>query len=687
MKKIFTLYFVTSFFIGFTQQGINYKAIVKDNLGNVVSSTTIDVQFSILQGIGQTNVYQETHTPTTDANGIIILNIGEGTAVSGNYTTINWAQDDHFLNVQIDTGSGYIDLGTTQFMAVPYAITANSATFKTKNSITSNSPGDLSSDDFVFGSTSLDNISGTSDDKRFFFDKSKAAIRAGQENGTGWDDTNVGLYSAGFGFNTEASGSYSFSAGNQNTASGSSTVAFGNNTTASGLYSGAFGLGSTASGHTSFSFGISTNASGRYGLATGSGTRAESFNSTAIGAYNIGGGNASVWQNTDPLFEIGNGIDDANRSNALTILKNGIITAPSLDLAEITDNKTLTTKEYVDQNGSSGLEVINEGNGPGWRLKGRNPANYGNIGVNAIDLSGHFGNYNQGGALGTGSFAVGVYTKSMGIYSFSSGLYSEANTTTSHALGGGVISNSIRAVALGSYNLGLGSGDTNWIPAEPILEVGIGLNDSNRSNALTILKNGNVGITTSNPNAKLHVTSGADASLTNDTGFIVLGDVNGVNLALDSNEIMARNNGTTATLLLQRDGGDVSVGGTVVHSSDRRLKKDIENISYGLHEILQLQPKQYFWKSRKEQTEKSLGLIAQDVQSVIKSIVHQRNDVDKTLSVSYTELIPVLIKAIQEQQKEIETLKNTITTLEALNEKIKVYEKLEARISKLESNQ
>jgi hypothetical protein len=55
------------------------------------------------------------------------------------------------------------------------------------------------------------------------------------------------------------------------------------------------------------------------------------------------------------------------------------------------------------------------------------------------------------------------------------------------------------------------------------------------------------------------------------------------------------------------------------------------------------------WKNR-EQKNKSFGLIAQDVQSIIKEIVHIGEDKDKTLSLSYTELIPVLIKAIQEQQ-------------------------------------
>jgi hypothetical protein len=101
--------------------GINYKALIKDGAGNVVTNDLIVVQFQILQGGGMTNVYQETHTPTTDANGIVILNIGTG-STGGVFADIDWGRDSHYLNVQINTGSGLINMGTTQFMAVPYAL-------------------------------------------------------------------------------------------------------------------------------------------------------------------------------------------------------------------------------------------------------------------------------------------------------------------------------------------------------------------------------------------------------------------------------------------------------------------------------------------------------------------------------------------------------------------------------------
>ncbi len=109
--------------ISIAQNGINYKALIKDANGDALVSQGIFVQFQILES-GTLNVYQETHDTTTDANGIVVVNIGEGTVDSGNFLTVDWGSADHFLNVQVDSGDGLVDLGTTQFKSVPYAMMA-----------------------------------------------------------------------------------------------------------------------------------------------------------------------------------------------------------------------------------------------------------------------------------------------------------------------------------------------------------------------------------------------------------------------------------------------------------------------------------------------------------------------------------------------------------------------------------
>lgn len=97
-------------------------------------------------------------------------------------------------------------------------------------------------------------------------------------------------------------------------------------------------------------------------------------------------------------------------------------------------------------------------------------------------------------------------------------------------------------------------------------------------------------------------------------------------------------------------------------SSDRRLKTNIENLGYGLGEIMALQPSRYNWKTTPDK-DKQLGLIAQDVKKVVPEIV-SGDEVNGTLSINYTALIPVLINAVKEQQTQIEELKKKIEFLE-----------------------
>ena len=107
------------------QSGINYKAVIRDASGNIVSNDFILIQFSILES--SSPVFTEIHTPTTDANGLVILNIGTGTPTQGSYNNVNWNGDSHSLNVKINAGNGLVDLGTTEFNEVPYAISAEKA--------------------------------------------------------------------------------------------------------------------------------------------------------------------------------------------------------------------------------------------------------------------------------------------------------------------------------------------------------------------------------------------------------------------------------------------------------------------------------------------------------------------------------------------------------------------------------
>ncbi len=117
----------------------------------------------------------------------------------------------------------------------------------------------------------------------------------------------------------------------------------------------------------------------------------------------------------------------------------------------------------------------------------------------------------------------------------------------------------------------------------------------------------------------------------------------------------------------------LEVAGTVAgtswtNTSDQRFKENIMPINYGISTVNQLKPVTYDWntqgKERGGDNKNHMGFIAQDLEKVLPSIVNTAPDSYKT--VNYMELIPVLTKAIQEQQKQIEFLMKKIETLEKM---------------------
>jgi hypothetical protein len=165
------------------------------------------------------------------------------------------------------------------------------------------------------GSVLFDGATGTTpvsgEGTRFMWIPEKAAFRAGYVEGTQWDDSLVGGYSTAMGRETTASGDASTAIGRETTASGLVSTAMGYYTTASSYYSTAMGLITTASGWASTAMGESTTANS-YALFT-AGRFSDTTSSTS----------KTSWVSTDPLFQVGNGTEYADRNNALTILKNG----------------------------------------------------------------------------------------------------------------------------------------------------------------------------------------------------------------------------------------------------------------------------------------------------------------------------------------------------------------------------
>ncbi|MHC1703669.1 MAG: tail fiber domain-containing protein [Tenuifilaceae bacterium] len=131
--------------------------------------------------------------------------------------------------------------------------------------------------------------------------------------------------SVAIGFDNIASGLHSISLGERATSSGSAAVATGFNSTSRGDYSFSSGYRSTAIGTSSFSANNNTKSTGYHSAAFGYYTVARAFGSFVVGHYNdtTGIASTSMYAQTDPLFVVGNGWEEAHRSNAFTVLNNG----------------------------------------------------------------------------------------------------------------------------------------------------------------------------------------------------------------------------------------------------------------------------------------------------------------------------------------------------------------------------
>jgi uncharacterized protein (TIGR02145 family) len=106
-------------------QKINFQSIVRNTSGVIVSNKSVNFKITILSGtITGTPVYSETHLKTTDAIGLVSLQIGTGTVVSGVFSSIDWGNALHFIKLEADFSGGntYVTLGTQELMSVPYAL-------------------------------------------------------------------------------------------------------------------------------------------------------------------------------------------------------------------------------------------------------------------------------------------------------------------------------------------------------------------------------------------------------------------------------------------------------------------------------------------------------------------------------------------------------------------------------------
>lgn len=116
---------ISSTLFGQAPEKMTFQSVVRDGSDNLITSTPVGIQISVLQGSSTgVAVFIERHTPTTNANGLATLEIGNGTTVAGNFSTIDWSTGTYYLKTEVDPtgGTTYSIAGTSQLLSVPYAL-------------------------------------------------------------------------------------------------------------------------------------------------------------------------------------------------------------------------------------------------------------------------------------------------------------------------------------------------------------------------------------------------------------------------------------------------------------------------------------------------------------------------------------------------------------------------------------
>ncbi|NHM00596.1 hypothetical protein [Flavobacterium difficile] len=152
MKKSKNLFLILLLigFVSFGQapQGFSYQAVIRNASDAIVANASVGMRISVLQGsVSGSAVYVETHVSNTNGNGLLTLNVGGGSVVSGSLATLDWTAGPYFIKTETDPtgGTSYSITGTAQILSVPYALYAvkagSSAAAGTDTQITFNNSG------------------------------------------------------------------------------------------------------------------------------------------------------------------------------------------------------------------------------------------------------------------------------------------------------------------------------------------------------------------------------------------------------------------------------------------------------------------------------------------------------------------------------------------------------------------
>lgn len=397
MKNILktTLFLLFSFFCSLHSNaqwvnGMSYQAVIRNSSNALITNTVVGVKVSILEtSASGTVVFAERHTPTTNANGLATFVIGEGTAITSDFFSIDWKNGFHFIKIETDPtgGTAYSITNTSQLNAVPYAQLSENAYYASYSGDSWKKTGNVvdATTDFIGSTNDVDVIFKRNNMKAGLinsaFENTSFGLNALSNNTTGQNNTAIGngaLQSNLAGFNNIGLGTNALrnNNSNANTAVGVAS-AFANTSGVSNTSMGHFSLktntiggGNVAIGNNALenSIGYFNTALGLQALSGTTGDQNTAIGWRALENLTTGGGNIGIGKiatipspSTNNQLSIGNVIYGTNMGNTTTgTIGIGVpVPTEKLEVA----GKTKTTNLQVTNGAGANKVLTSDANG------------------------------------------------------------------------------------------------------------------------------------------------------------------------------------------------------------------------------------------------------------------------------------------------------------------------------------
>ncbi len=698
-----------------TPGGINYQATARDAAGELIKNKAISVKAVILSGSSGSNVeYTETHAVTTNDYGHFTLIVGEG-STSDNFGAITWGTKKHHLKIELDNGSGFVNMGTMAFQSVPYALSAKNVenmptlaltdisdvntsgasngqvlgwdgtSWKPVNAATGGTTYTGGTGITITGSTIAANTGIASWNANQIQGRTLAntAPSSGQVlgwNGSMWAPTSVSAgntYTAGTGLTLTGS---SFSA--------NTTTALWNASQLQGRsVSGTMPAANQVLKWNGTSWAPAADNGGSYSAGTGISLTGTSFSANTTTAL----WNASQLQ--------GRNVSSSSPSSNQVLKWNGSAWAPSAD-----NNTSYTAGSGLSLSGSSfsanntvalwnasqlqGRTLNNTAptanqilgwNGTAWAPKTISEGHWDTAGTTIIHTNkdvgigtstpfSRFDVVDTITATANGNSYVSSYIQSRG----STGNQSTSNALWSQVDGqGGYLNVGIRGRAIGNSNatyVGTGAYGGYFIADCALGQNNFGVRSEAGNNNTGTVRNYGV-----------YSTSRGDGTF--NMGVFALANKSTTGGAKTNYGIYAQADSGT-TNYAAYFAGNVSYTGTLANASDARLKSNVTEFENAISKVESLNVKTYLYKQDGKYGKMNLpkgtqfGFIAQELEQVLPELVEnqvhafnaednkQEAEAFEYKAVNYIGMIPVLTKAIQEQQDYIKALEARIEALE-----------------------